>query len=612
MDSSYCLDTGLGLLADLNSTGFLNKIVYSQREYSINEYCSERYKLVATPLFKERVVDVDPGKIFKPKKFEYEFEGLESKRTIDIDSKENQIILTFHGIKKPITGILKGQATKVSANNYEFSTIDPIDSKRDKLLVHFIHDNVTPPTVEIDENGLNYKVYDTTQVVITIEPISIFEEAFIIASTPEIAAVISSTFHKPNVYIPLIFIEEPSISINTLLQIEIQFQATNCEYYIFAGIDKQIVTDFLLDKSNEFRKKCKVFQKDEDILKNLDYDDRDLLRCRHDQIPIGILLARREKKYLVVDESADILQIPQQPEGKVVSYEGLSNSAVVAANFAFYHDAALIDVGRINNETRIRVDSTLLQLQNLVVSNLSIEQIDNHILDFSKMIQDCIQFDLSQVSTLTSFTDGIPYSAGYNIPVGHILNSNSDRLVLTQLCKSQTVLPIDHINFFVATEDFPENEITRALSQIDFFAINLSGEASTKWSTLINMVLIPSDLSVIVAHGDREILYRDKYLVSSPEGEKIFEVTNSSREVPDLSAIDISSEERSKMRRVSRTVIASSIHINGIKMNDAIITEEDIRSITNNLPIRWGLIINNGCATWTSLSTAFLVSGALG
>src|SRR5207302_3888627 len=82
---------------------------------------------------------------------------------------------------------------------------------------------------------------------------------------------------------------------------------------------------------------------------------------------------------------------------------------------------------------------------------------------------------------------------------------------------------------------------------------------------------------------------------------------HSNREIADFSQIDLD-QLPELPRLVRREITGRSERICGIMMNDALLTGEDLQLLT--APRRWGAIVNNGCATWTSLAADFVRKGA--
>jgi len=606
------LGYGAGLGIETGDDGHLSAVTLGQTRYPINEKCGDSYELVSRSTIRERALRVLPGGIGLGKELTYIYQGTVSKRTIRILPGEHQIEFNYENVSLPIEVTFDRMVLRIAGQQPQLELTDSLGRSRLLVSVTLANEDLLAPYPGHERASLQYTAVDGLRVVLTVAPLSAFEKVFVVAGSTEMAALISSGFSVPKRYLPLLFIDEPRVSPRLQAIIDQCFAQTSSEYFIFGGVSPDAVEDLLWSKSKKFRSRCKFFADEEELSRNPLFRDLDALRCPRSLLPEGLLMARRLGRRLVIDESAELPQTARARYEHLVSYEGIGPASIVAANFAFYYDAELVGVGAVSSQTQERINSEVRRLQTVVTSELPEQDIEAAADGFAQLIRETVSLSTSGMRSLTVFTVGLPYSAGYDIPTGHFLEHRADLTVLKEMIQQSAERPPSRIGLLVNTPDFPDNEIQRTLPVLasDFLCVGLSDEAATKWNTLLNMQLLPFDLMMIVAHGGHEIFYRDTYRVVTPGGERLTEIDNSNRAVPDVASLRLE-EPFELIGPLSRRETGYSPEISGIIMSDALITQQDIEAFMS-APLLWGLIVNNGCATWTSLASAFLRQGARG
>lgn len=606
------LGYGAGLGIETGDDGHLSAITLGQTRYPINERCGDSYELVSRSAIREHALSVLPGGIGLGRELTYIHQGAFSKRTIRILPGEHQIEITYENVSLPLEVSLDRMVFTIAGQQPQLELTDSFGRSRLLVSVTLANEDLLVTYPGHERAGLQYTAVDGLRVVLTVAPVSAFEKVFVISGSTEMAALISSGFSVPKRYLPLLFIDEPRVSPRLQAIIDQCFAHTSCEYFIFGGVHPDAVEDLLWSKSKKFRSRCKFFADDEELSRDPLFRDLDAFGCPRARLPEGLLMARRLGRRLIIDEGAELPRAAQGRYEHLISYEGVGPAAIVAANFAFHYEAELVGVGAISSQTRQRIDSEVKRLQTVVMSEAPEEEVEAAAAGFAQHVREAVPLDHSGMRSLTAFTAGLPYSAGYDIPTGHVLEHRADLTVLKEMIQQSTERPPSQIGLLVNTPDFPDTEIQQTLPQLasDFLCVGLSAEAATKWNTLVNMQLLPFDLMMIVAHGGHEVFYRDTYHVITPGGEQLTEIDNSNRAVPDVASLRLE-EPFELIGPLSRRETGRSPEISGIMMSDALITEQDVEGFMT-APRLWGLVVNNGCATWTSLASAFLRQGARG
>ena len=180
-------------------------------------------------------------------------------RTIHLNLAENQIKIEYDVVRIPHTVSVSVPTFEQVLSNF-CATLYP-SRGREKLRVDValsVGDEHTP-VGHLQGETFIYTAQQGLRLTFSLDAVSLFESAFVIASNLEMAAVTSSVFHDVDRYVPVVFFDEPRVSPKMQRSIWTTFQWTQSQFYIFAGIASSAIEDFLWDKSTTFRTRCKVY-----------------------------------------------------------------------------------------------------------------------------------------------------------------------------------------------------------------------------------------------------------------------------------------------------------------------------------------------------------------
>ncbi len=562
-DVSSYLGSGFGLGVVLDEKGLLQSLTFNQSTFRVWEESLESYRLVHKPSFEEKHFVIEPGRISPPHKLVYRFEGQGSDREIEINPDDNTVQLRYSRVTSASRFALSGWRSARGTGAGLHVEADDAGGIAE-VSIHFSRKGCEESERPMD--GAAYRIADGLTMTIGLRPESTFVGTVVIAGSVEMAAIVCSVLHDPGLYLPVIFIENRGVTAEEQLHLDALFQLTRPEAFVFAGVSKDAVEDLLWDRSTSFRERCHVFCDEADVSAVPDYAELPVLRCARTQLALGLLVARRKHMRLALDDAAELPpDIGSIHRKDLVTFEGIGPAAIIAANFAFFRDADLVDVGEIPSEVSGSVWDHIRRIQKLCFERR--EDLEVHTL--ATLIRQAVRLQVEGYETLTAFTHALPYSVAYSdLPVGHVLDEHAARDMIVELARSFGACPPVPIALLASSIDFPNSEVATKLRDVsgDFFCI--VREAATKFGLLLDMQVLP------------------------------------------LGSAGIETPMPPEMR-IGRDRVRTSDQIDGIMMSDALITPEDIHAAFR-APLRWGVVINNGCATWTSLAAVFRELGALG
>lgn len=549
-DQRY-LGVGAGLGVQLDGDGRLAAIVRDARCYPLVETGELRWSLVHEPVHAERLVVPRPGQVAMPHQLTYAFVAGMARRTLRIDLAANSVVIEFtHVDSSTDLGLgVPGQDAPATdtGGSALFRSAASGHGGRVDLAVTAAH-----AELRATPSGVAVCAHSSTEITITVRPVSLFEQAFVIAGDAETAAVLSSCFHDPGRYLP-VFLVDPHGPVPTDQQFAIDRyrRATGATHFVFGNVAPAVREAFTWDKSDDFQARCRTYGSAESIHRDPVLAALPELRCPRRSLPAGLLRARRARHRLVIDDTAAPLPTPRRPAADVISYERHGTHGIVAANLAFHRGAELVESAATPVDVAT-INATVRRLEGVAVNQQP--ELTGHVHGLRELIRGAAGLDLTSASTLTAFTTGIPYGAAYDLPTGQVLDAGADHVVLRELMVADaTATAPARIALFVDTGEFGPSELAEPAAHVagNDMLVLLHEQAATKLETLGMMHVLPIDLQVIVAHGT-------------------------------------GADER----------------LDGIMLHDGLVTAADLR-LFGRVPVVSELVLNNACATWSSLAPAF-------
>ncbi len=584
-DLNRSLGLGISLGVQVDRAGSISAVLHHGRSFSLTERGIPALALAQAPTVTERLIVPGPGQVSLPRQLRYLFTGRGVRRTIRCDLQSRTVVLEFHHLESPA--------------EVTFDATSPAAS----FTFALAHDDADAAggyaTVETASAGdsVTFTVRTGSSITISLTSLSPIETAFILASDRELAAVLSSCFHEPDRYLPVfLFPADRPVTVADQFRLDSFRRTAVATHFVFGGLPPEVRESFLWDKPDEFRTRCRAYDNMAQVHADPALAALPELRRPRRALALGLLEARRAGRRLVLDDDAPA-PAARRPSGAAIAYESHCAADVVAANLAFYHGAELVESAATQTDVEA-VQSAARALEELVATRPT--EARTQIEAFREQICEAAGLELSEATSLTAFTTGIPYGAGYDLPTGHVLDAVAEGVILQELLVQHAAAPNPMpVVLFVDTADFGRSELAgRAVApDASHIAFQLHGTDATKLATLALMHLLPADLQFVVAHGAREVFAVEDWVTG--DGEQTIQISTSSRQVSPATAdgVDL-------VRRVSRTVTGTSPWINGIQLSDALLTTDDLR-LFGAVPMVSRLVMNNGCATWTSLAESF-------
>lgn len=550
---------GIGALVD--ERGGIAELWRNAQSVRLRETTSGSLKLTSGPRFAGRTATPGPNHVAFAEKLRYEFKGSDKTRSLTLDTATDQLRVEDTPVDPQATAELLFR-NDGNWHQEDAGTAVAILSSTASASWRVVMSGSPSSSLEIAEGRVRWSAPHELALDVRVEPISAFAGCVVIAGTLEMAAVLSSCFHDPDRYLPVFLVEGSSESrVNQQLSLETTRQSVGADHFVFGGATHGVIEDFLWDKSPEFRRKTRVFASIDDIAADPKFGLLPQFPCPSQAIPLGVLAARRQGRRLVIDDAAPAPS-PGPVAGSVVSYERADFEGLVAANLAHFQRATLVAARTPTSAELAEYEARVADLQ--PVAHVAPEPIVvRRVAGLQSLVRRMTELDVDGVTDLTAFTTGVSYGLAYDVPVAHVLTPGAHEAVLRDLVRNNAWGNGLPLSLLVDTLDFGKSEIEHAVASIAEVGptIWLSGERATKAEMFALMTLLPLSLQVIVAHGAAD---------------------------PDKPHEGIS----------------------GIQLRDGLFTPESLRN--GGLPVRAGIVVNNGCATWTSLARAFAAWGALG
>ena len=609
MSESEYLGFGLGLGAQVNEQGRLQALVRYSRMYPLEDLGSDHRQLISRPTSAHRLASAGPGEYRLPDQLKYVFSGENGERTLRIFPADERLLLEFrpdHGAEARLE-LHASHGWRPHLNRPGEATTVLCGEHRDRLEVTVRADSDV--TAVLDGNVASWIFPREATVEVVAKPVSVFAPSIVIAGTLEMAAVLSSCFHDPDAYVAVFPLSEIGSSSRAQRSMDLDRQHAGAEGFIFGGVPPEIVDEFLWDKPPEFRARTKVFQNADEVAHDPIFGGFAEFRCPARALPLGVLAAKESGCRVVVDERAPA-PMAEPRRCPVISYEAVTFDAIVAANLAHFQGAQLMAAADVNAALCADLNGRVQQLQERVPDRKG-RGIPAEIDELRRIVRSAARLNLSSATELTAFTQGIPYCLGYDLPVAHILTPGAADFVFRDLVRRETAGDGLPVSLLVDTLEFGQSEVFRSLPTLSRRgpALVMQGPSASKLAMLEAMLLLPLTLQVIVAHGAREVFFSEKWTAKSAGGESEVEVKNSSREIPDLGSARPQGEW-DLLSRKSRVEVGRASYINGVQLSDALVTDDDLRMFGARTIS--GLVLNNGCATWSSLARAFTTWAARG
>jgi hypothetical protein len=270
------------------------------------------------------------------------------------------------------------------------------------------------------------------------------------------------------------------------------------EYVILAGLTEQQKNYLALPEGTraiEIQKVSEVYPK----LSPLVGPKRQELRCATSDILKALFLAQKQRKSLVIDESAPPLRIPDGPaKGIIVIEEATDASPVIAINFASSIDANILLVSPLSEDEERNVpkwiqtwkergDETGLQeLKNTVSTRIGNTSCRNY-------------------EYATFFTEGLPYSLvlGNPVPSSYVnLSLKPDLFIINNIIFANR--GTFHSGVVFSPTFFPDEEtewLCNFLRQNNYYLRALAGRDATLANFDFHAQFFPYEILHICSHG---------------------------------------------------------------------------------------------------------------
>ena len=479
-----------------------------------------------------------------------------------------------------------------------------------------------------------------------------------------LAAVISSYFSNRGVYFSIFTfpaIVDPDRSgvdfrdddyISTMIGTEAATLVNNalariggCDYLILAGLsDAQ--KSYLHFSARKKILEIATVDEVRDRLASIGVTKPSVLRCKSQQVLLGLHIAKGNDHSLAIDDAADELLEPEQHKGGMIIVEqALDNAASVAAvNYAFSVHANIKLVKSLNRDEARRVLTSIQRWRN-ERRNDALQSVLNEI---SERVGD---IEFAEFEYATFFTDGLPYSLGMEntVPCSYVhLSARADLFIFNNIV-FQRLEPITAALVFSLDEFFADGEtewLLTFLRRQQYFVRALIGRGATVRSLDYNAQHFPYSLLHIASHGGEV----DGYAVS----EQFFDREGRKHVVEYYEVVGFERIPRSDLIGVQRKVIFRTF--DGFEWKSPELARQKIpRSVFDDMVKalfsrdNWGkgaireprdkipascaiqcsdsihqgmfrslashsspLVFNNTCSSWSDVADFFLSGGASG
>lgn len=225
------------------------------------------------------------------------------------------------------------------------------------------------------------------------------------------------------------------------------------------------------------------------------------IRCRSDEILMGLLLAKRTNKRLVYDEKAESLSWREEKnrDGLIVLEHRNDVSDIIAVNYAYAIDADMLFVKPIDRKEIHDLQRCIYEWR----KNNSKEAYDYI---SGKIFERIGSMDFSRHQYVTFFTQGLPYGAILNnvVPMSHVFRSlREDMLIFNNIISERLDTAFNSALIF-SPEEFDKEEtrdLIDLLKSSNFYVKDLIGSKATVANLDFYGGHYPYDLLHICSHG---------------------------------------------------------------------------------------------------------------
>lgn len=605
------LPFGVSLAVD--ERGRCRGLHHGGRFVPLIESAGDHLELVRRPTIASRLVVPGPGQLHLPGELVYELANEHERRTVTVFPAVGRIRIEVAGPSAPMSlqleqgsrwSLESGAGTKPHRATARSAGPERLD------ISIAVPESGTGPAA--DGDTLVWPDQPSLVLDVDVRRRSLFASDIVIVGSAEFGAVLSSCYPDLDAYVP-VFLVDASIPPSEHRQkaFDTLVHAIGASRYVFGGVSETVTEALLWNRSSEFQSQSICYDEPDAVLADADPGPDAVLRCPRSTLASGLVVARRSGRRLVLDDDAEPVRV-RRSRSHVVSHEGQDFEAVVAANLAVFEDADLVATGPLSQSF---VTSIADRIRGVGVGPTT-DHTDpaEAIASIGRTIACETALELDGATMLTAFTAGIPYGLGYDVPVAHILTPDSADFVVRDLVREESLAADVGMNLLVDTLDFGMSEIGRSLESMAGRggAVVLAGDAANKAQMLAHMSLLPLALQVVVAHGAPEVVFSEEWLIERGGVQDVVRLNRSSRGAMDFEGnSDVEQDTPTLLGRISSTELKRSPHIEGIQLADTLFTGDDL-GLFGSVPVISGLVVNNGCATWTALATAFTRWGARG
>lgn len=418
------------------------------------------------------------------------------------------------------------------------------------------HAETQEPLKEVCRNPLTFSINFPTYIILTIRARKLFEEACVLTDDWQMGAVLSSLFHDPKRYLPILpvtlvpqfFAERQLISLRQCLWNQ------EPRRIILANVPKEIESKILSGIPNLGI--VEHYQNLEDIYRIIPASNPVI--CSPKEMIKGLITAKHMGVGLVLEKGHESNTYPEynhEPHD-VVLVEGPSLSSVVGVNYAYFRGAEIIDVGEIKpsrvdwfNQKCGVIDDFVIHIANLY-DQLSLRdgekvkkwflfspvfqpnsymhkqkfheespsvELNKRIRDLTEKLNACIQ-GMRRVTqqivgtindrwaSVTAFTEGVPYTIGLDLPCGLIPNSIASYYVFDEIHNEMQKMNPTVSLLVIDPGFFPQSEVGSVVSQSlnkRLSSTVIYKEEATKDVIHSYLKFFPYDFLLLVTHGDR-------------------------------------------------------------------------------------------------------------
>lgn len=604
------LGCGFGVGVEVDGRGAIAGILLNAKRFPLREAAGQGYVTLTRPRVRESDIEILHDRLsLHSNDLRYVFSGDGGQRTIEIDHARSTIRLFASGGVE-LKGVL--ELTAERDEDKGFRSWLQNDEKNSVAELHISCSSLAHAQLSDDGRSLAYVLQPGGAIELSPLLVPRLADTLVVAKDPLFAAVALSLARGTAVnthphYQPLMFLPGDEVSPQVRSRIDLLLEGCRCESIVFAGIAQRTMDAILWHRADAFRGRCTAYRTLEDCYRSAQAARLPLLCVPASQLAQGLLEAMRMRAALAVDSSAHF-EVPEPNRPHLVTFEGFGAAAVAAANYAFYLDADLFDVGPVAASDRQHIADELGTIRRIQEANGSITPKVDELREFIRRIT---AVPTRAYMSWVAFTYGMPYSLAYDRVVGHLLDNADQEAIIREVIWDSNRPRMMPLALLVTTRAFPYSEISSELARFSgsWFCAGLADESAEKAIFLAWMQVLAPELSMIVAHGGREVRFEDTFLLTTAAGSREVKVKSSNREIPEFASGDLDGLTLPP-ELVRRKVIGNSDDICGIMMNDALVTGDDLDGFIR-APRRWGAIVNNGCATWTSLATDFIRNGAV-